>query len=68
VSRQHQYNAFRKTTIGAKDLGMRERVSYWCLAVRSSEGGDATTKQETWRGEVRQAAMWAVQALYNLGL
>jgi hypothetical protein len=70
VSRQHKHNATWETKVGAKDLGMMKRISYWCLAIWSGEGGNATTKQnqETWRGEVTQAAMWAVQNVYNLGL
>jgi hypothetical protein len=47
---------------------MMEWICYWRLAIRSGKGGDATMKQETWRGEVRQAAMWVVQNVYNPGL
>jgi hypothetical protein len=53
MSRQHQHNASWETNLGAEGLGMMKRISYWRLAIRSGEGGDATTKQETWRGEVR---------------
>jgi hypothetical protein len=52
---------------GARDLGMISR-NFRYFAIGSGEGGDAMTKQETWRGEVRQGGMWAVRNLYNLEL
>jgi hypothetical protein len=45
---------------------MMKWISYWCLAIQSCKGGDVIAKQETWRGEVRQAATWAVQNVHNL--